>query len=114
MSHQPFEDWLLNDRPLTPTEKCDLDAHIRTCKYCSALAETRAELRLVRTISPKSGFADRFKKRLAARRIVDRRRRIWSPIVFLLGGAALLLWLTALMQFAGTWKIELVKAVAAS
>jgi hypothetical protein len=78
------------------------------------LAKTGLELRSVRAISPKPGFADRFKKRLAARRIVDRRRRMWSPIVFLLGGAALLLWLTALMQFAGTWKIELVRAVAAS
>jgi hypothetical protein len=114
MNHQPYEDWLLNDQPLTPTEKRDLDAHIRTCKSCAALAETVFELRSVRAISPKPGFVGRFKKRLAARRIADRRRRLWSPIVFLLGGAALLLWLTALMQFAGTWKIELVKAVAIS
>lgn len=114
MNHQPFESWLLNDQPLTPIEKRDLDAHIRICKYCAALAETGIELRSMRTISPKPGFADRFKKRLAAGKIADRRRMIWSPIVFLLGGAALLLWLTALMLFVEDWKVGLIKALAAS
>jgi hypothetical protein len=114
MAHQPFEDWLLNDQPLTPTEKRDLDAHIRTCKYCAALAETGVELRSVRVISPKPGFAGRFEKRLAAKRIADGRRRRRSPIVFLLRGAALLLWLTGLMQSVDAWKIELDKPVVAS
>ncbi len=30
MNHRPFEDWLLNNQPLTPTEKRDLDSHLRT------------------------------------------------------------------------------------
>jgi hypothetical protein len=75
MNHQPFEDWLLNDQPLTPIEKRDLDAHIRTCKYCAVLAQSSLELRSVRMVSPMPGFAGRFQKRLAARRIADRRRR---------------------------------------
>jgi hypothetical protein len=95
MNHRPFEDWLLNDQPLTPTEKRDLDAHIRTCKHCTALAETGLELRSVRMVSPMPGFTARFQKRLAAQRIADRRRRLWGLVVLLVGGAGLLLWLLA-------------------
>jgi hypothetical protein len=95
MNHRPFEDWLLNDQPLTPTQKRDLDTHIRTCKHCTALAETGLELRSVRMVSPRLGFANRFQMRLAAQRIADRRRRLWGLVVLLVGGAGLLLWLLA-------------------
>ena len=95
MNHRPFEDWLLNDQALTPTEKRDLDAHIRTCKQCAALAETGLELQTVRMVAPAPGFTVRFHQRLAAQRIADRRRRLWGLIVLLLGGAGLLIWLTA-------------------
>jgi len=108
MNHRPFEDWLLNEQPLTPTEKRDLDAHIRTCRYCAALAETGMELRSVHVVSPGSGFADRFQTRLAARRIADRRRRLWGLIMLLIGGFGLLLWLAApfwlaLIRSPGQW-----------
>ena len=108
MNHRPFEDWLLNEQPLTPTERRDLDAHLRTCKQCTALAETGLELRAAHMVAPAPGFTARFEKRLAAQRIVDRRRRLWGVIVFLLGGAGLLLWLTApylltLISSPGQW-----------
>jgi len=93
MNHRPFEDWLLNEQNLTPTEKRELDAHLRTCKQCAALAETGLELRSVRKVAPAPGFTMRFQKRLAAQRIADRRRRLWGLIVFLVGGVGLLLWL---------------------
>ncbi len=95
MNHRPFEDWLLNNQPLTPTEKRDLDSHLRTCKYCAALAETGLELRTVRMATPAPGFTARFEKRLAAQRIADRRRRFWGLIEFIVGGAGLLLWFSA-------------------
>ncbi|MBI5842120.1 MAG: hypothetical protein HZB19_18700 [Chloroflexi bacterium] len=95
MNHRPFEDWLLNEQQLTPAEKRDLDAHLRTCKYCTALTETGLELRSVRKVSPAPGFTARFQQRLATRRIAERRRRLWGLIVLLLGGGGLLLWLTA-------------------
>ncbi len=31
MNHRPFEDWLLDDQPLTPEQKRDLQSHLRTC-----------------------------------------------------------------------------------
>ena len=95
MNHRPFEDWLLNEHPVTPTEKRELDAHIRSCAHCAALAESGLELRSVRMVSPAPGFTMRFQQRLAAQRIADRRRRLWGLMVLLLGGGALLIWLAA-------------------
>ena len=93
MKHQPFEDWLLNDKIISPEQKRELDSHLRTCAYCSALAETGMALRSVKKASPREGFAARFQVRLAERKIVDRRRRFWGSILFTFGGLALLVWL---------------------
>ena len=108
MNHRPFEDWLLNEQQLTPAEKRDLSEHLRSCKYCSALAETGLELRSVRRVSPAPGFTARFQQRLAAQRIAERRRKLWGLFVFLFGGVSLLLWLTApillaLVNSPGQW-----------
>jgi hypothetical protein len=93
MNHQPFEDWLLNDKLIDPKQKLDLDAHLRVCSYCSALAETGRALHSVKMVSPSAGFTARFQTRLAARKLADRRRRLWGAVLFTLGGLAMLMWL---------------------
>lgn len=95
MNHRPFEMWLLDDHPLTPAEKRDLDAHLRTCKLCTALAETGLELRSARLVAPASGFPQRFQKRLAAHKLAERRRRLWGMLVLVIGGLTLTGWLAA-------------------
>ena len=94
MNHRPFEDWLLNDMPITPEQKRDLDAHLRSCTHCAALSETGVVLKSVKKVSPPAGFTTRFQARLAERKLVERRRRLWGAILFALGGLALLTWLT--------------------
>ncbi len=93
MNHQPFEDWLLNDMPMTQEQKRELDMHVRTCAYCDALVESGIALKSVKKSSPQPGFAVRFETRLAARKLVERRRKRWGSIVFAAGGLALLVWL---------------------
>jgi hypothetical protein len=93
MNHQPFEDWLLDDKLIDPKQKLELDAHLRVCSYCSALAETGRALRSVKVISPSAGFTTRFQTRLAAQKLAERRRRLWGSILFTLGGFAMLMWL---------------------
>lgn len=93
MKHQPFEEWLLNNTPMTPEQKRELDQHVRSCAYCAALVETGMVLRSAKMVSPAEGFTARFQSRLAERKLVDRRRKFWGAIVFLVGGFSFLLWL---------------------
>jgi anti-sigma factor RsiW len=93
MNHQPFEEWLLTEKPLDPKERLELDSHLRICSHCIALAETGKALRTVKRVSPAAGFAARFQNRLALQRAADRRRRAWGSVVFTLGGLVMLMWL---------------------
>lgn len=93
MKHQPFEEWLLNETPMTLEQKRELDMHVRSCTYCSALVETGMVLRSVKVISPAEGFTTRFQARLAERKLADHGRRIWGAVLFLIGGLSFLLWL---------------------
>jgi hypothetical protein len=94
MNHQPFEDWLLNEKLIDPKQKLELDAHLRVCPYCSALAETGMALRSVKVVPPAAGFTSRFQTRLAARKLAERRRRAWGAILFTFGGLVMLMWIT--------------------
>jgi hypothetical protein len=92
MNHQPFETWLLDDKVLTPTEKREINAHLRECKTCAALAETGLALRAAKVAAPKPGFAMRFQHRLAAQKLAERRRRLWGLFVLIISGVSLLGW----------------------
>ena len=82
MNHRPFEDWLLNDMPITPEQKRELDMHVRNCAYCTALVETGMALRTVKKASPQTGFTVRFEARLGAQVVrSDQRYSHRNPIV---------------------------------
>jgi hypothetical protein len=100
MNHRPFEEWLLNDKNLTPAEKRELDLHLRTCFHCTALAETGLALRSAPVVPPAAGFTLRFQQRLAAQKVAERRRKLWGMIVLLVGGVGLLAWFLAPYLFA--------------
>jgi hypothetical protein len=86
MNHQPFENWLLDDQPLSLEEKRELTLHVRDCEHCKSLAETGLALRSTRMRSPAPGFTARFQERLEAQRIAQRRRNFWGVILFTLAG----------------------------
>ena len=94
MNHQPFETWLMEDKLISPEQKRELHSHLRSCAYCAALAETGKALSSVKMVSPAVGFSARFERRLAVQKLADRRRRLWGSILFVLGGSAMLMWLT--------------------
>lgn len=90
MKHRPFEDWLLDDQPLNPTQKRELDAHLRACKVCSAIAESNLALRSARLVAPAPGFTTRWQERLVLARRAQRRRTLLGTLFFSLGGLLLL------------------------
>jgi hypothetical protein len=93
MNHQPFEEWLLTEKLISPRERLDLDAHLRICSYCSALAETGKALHTVKRVAPAAGFSTRFQARLAMQKAADRRRKRWGTVLFTFGGLVMLMWL---------------------
>jgi len=95
VNHLPFENWLLNDTPVTAEQQRELDLHLRDCSYCTALAETGRMLKSTKTVAPVMGFTARFQARLVERKIADRRHRLWGSVLFTLGGLALLMWMLA-------------------
>lgn len=93
MNHRPFEDWLLEDQPLTPEQKRELQSHLRECATCAAIAESNLALHSVQMVSPAAGFVDRFQVRLAEQRKAARIRQIIGTVIFVIGGLGLIYWL---------------------
>jgi len=102
MNHRPFEDWLLEDQPLDPTQKRELDAHLRECDVCRGIAESNLALRSARVVSPAPGFTARFQERLVLARRAQRRRTLLGTLFFSLGG------LTLLALLAGPFLVSLI------
>lgn len=92
MNHQPFETWLLDEAHLTNPQKQELNAHLRVCKNCSALAETSLILRSAKAIEPTAGFTLRFQEKLATQKLAERRRKLWGLFVLVISGLSLLTW----------------------
>ena len=114
MNHQPFEEWLLNEKLISPKQKLDLDDHLRICSDCSALAETGKALRSVKKVSPAAGFSARFQARLVAQRAAELRRKRWGAVLFTFGGLVMLMWiagpyLASFFASPATWITALVE-----
>ena len=92
MNHRPFEDWLLEDQPLTGEQERELQAHLRVCTSCAAIAESNLALHSTRMVSPAKGFVSRFETHLTEHRKAMRVRQIIGALIFVLAGLALLYW----------------------
>jgi hypothetical protein len=79
MNHQPFEDLLLDDAPLSPAEKESLSQHLAVCPQCARLEQSlRAldhEFKATPAVSPAIGFTSRWQASLPARRIRHEREQ---------------------------------------
>ena len=93
MDHQHFEELLLNDEPIAREENVALQAHLRVCPKCAALAQANRALNHVVMAAPVSGFATRFQVRLAARRKAQRRRDLFGGLILFFSAVGLGIWL---------------------
>lgn len=98
MNHKPYLDWmqLALDDDLRPNEQEQLDAHLADCEECqmqwAALNDMSRLFMAAPLAAPRSGFAGRFKARLAQQR--SRPRLMWGALALGLssvGAAALVI-----------------------
>jgi hypothetical protein len=94
MDHRPFEDWLLDNQPLTTDQKRQLNTHLQACSSCAALVEVNLALKSVQLAAPAAGFANRFQVRLAAKKQALRRRNFWGFVLLTLSVLVLFAWVS--------------------
>jgi hypothetical protein len=86
-NHQPFEEWLLTDRPLSPYQTQALQEHLQTCTACSQLKESwngvEHIFRAAPAVGPAPGFSNRFQQRLLAERMQRQRQQTWLLLAFM-------------------------------
>jgi anti-sigma factor RsiW len=91
MSHQPFENWILDQGALSNGERRALLAHLATCTQCQRLEHrwqsVSQELRARPLVSPAAGFAKRWQAGLAGRRAREQRNLAWRIFGILIGAA---------------------------
>ncbi|HET6845341.1 MAG TPA: hypothetical protein VFH29_00820 [Anaerolineales bacterium] len=90
MNHQPFENWLLDEAPLTTQQQRDLQNHLRGCTTCSGIADANLALHSTHLAAPMPGFTDRFRPRLTAWRREQQRRQAIGTILLVCIGVGLL------------------------
>lgn len=95
MSHQPYEDWILDLNAMPEGERRTFQAHLEGCPQCQALQRkwqaAHRELRTRAMISPAPGFTQRWQSGLAKRQAREARRQALKTFIGFLGGAILIL-----------------------
>ncbi len=116
MSHQPFEDWILDPITLSADDRRALQAHLMECKQCQKLERrwiaVHQQLRTRRMAAPAAGFTARWQASLAERKAREHRRQAWKIFGFLFGGALFILLLLAVYSAATTTPAEWLIALA--
>lgn len=93
MDHRYFEEILLNDEPFAREENAALQAHLRVCPTCAALAQANLALHTVVMAAPAAGFASRFQARLVAQRKAQRKRYLFGGLILLFSAIGVGIWL---------------------
>ena len=95
MSHQPFENWILDQGELSTEERRALQAHLAACAQCQRLERrwgaVHQELRARRMVAPAAGFSQRWQNGLAERRAREQRKQAWRIFGVLFGAAIFIL-----------------------
>lgn len=94
MNHLPFEDWLLDDQPLSVEQERELQSHLKLCNSCTSIARANLAMHSRVFASPSQGFSGRFHVRLAEQRHKQKVQQIIGSMVLMIGGLVLFVWLS--------------------
>jgi len=102
MNHQPFENWLVSDKPLDKEKQEALDAHLSECETCRELADALVQVEETFASyiapAPASGFVQRWHNRLSIARQQRQQRRMWLTTLGLFCAAGLILLIIFLLN----------------
>jgi len=92
MNHQPFEDWLLSEEPLSQKNANALDVHLENCETCRELKNSWSEVvdffQDIPEVEPMPGFASRWQERLSFEqreiKISQTIQQRWQSIIVLI------------------------------
>ncbi|HNS64105.1 MAG TPA: zf-HC2 domain-containing protein, partial [Anaerolineaceae bacterium] len=89
MNHQPFNEWIYQDAPLTEQDEQELKAHLKTCPVCQdndkAWQDVNGMLKSAPMMPAAHGFVNRWQASLADRRQKELRRQVWMGFLILSG-----------------------------
>lgn len=117
MSHQPYETFLFSGDPLDPEQRHSLEAHLRTCEHCNALAVALTGLDRAFSSSPSPqpapGFTQRWQAHLEAFRQQRQVRNLWLMTLGLFALTSLTVLFIALLNlYHINWAYELSQSIA--
>ena len=79
MKHKQYENWIMNDAPLSGAQQHELDTHLEVCVSCQLLLRSWAASKQLITQStmqiPAKGFTDRWQKTRARKCQIEKIRR---------------------------------------
>lgn len=100
MNHLPFEDWLLNEEPLSAQQKLELQNHLANCTQCTRLAQAWSAvedlMKHAAAVEPAPDFTQRWEGFLVGKQrkqIARRQRWLTGLLLAITGGGALLLFI---------------------
>jgi hypothetical protein len=107
MNHQPFENWLLSDDPLSDENEHALREHMANCEQCKEIEDAWLDVTNLFTeiqgVEPAPGFVNRWQVTLetdrAAVKAMRQRWQSWIVLVLIANGAALALLLMGVQLF---------------
>ncbi len=101
MHHQPFEEWIFSEDPLTLDEERALQNHIQSCEHCRLLSKAwgaiEFQMKHAPIAAPEPGFTQRWEEKLIQERIRKQKRLTYFLLV-VIAGSALALFLALGLQ----------------
>ena len=104
MKHQPFDQWLLSEEPISKDDELLLRNHLEVCDQCSELENAWLDISNIihemPDVEPEPGFVNRWQTTLeadhSANKAMRQRWQSWIVLVFIANGAALALFFVGL------------------
>jgi hypothetical protein len=107
MNHQPFENWLLSEEPLSEDDERIMREHLLNCDQCRELEDSWLDIANlfadIPEVEPSPGFVNRWQATLesdqAAIKAMRQRWQSWIVLVLIANGAAMALLMMGVQLF---------------